>query len=245
MTSNPHFGNFPKADQPKANSSSSKPENSSNKRRSSAAMLPASFIVFGLAISSVVLNVYNIWQHFTHAATQRFLATGLITALKIMFIWPFLKFGFFVATAAAAIFMFRFIRRTRQNRNPVLWGMFGMAVFCAVIGLENTILQFPVILAAFIVITIQYIEIIFWNTRRKSVYLWLLMLIPYGFEFGLQYQMVPIHWHYDTVVSFIEGVFSGQLDWRAFKPVHTLLMLVSVLGIELGERFFNLVERFS
>ena len=211
MTSNPHFqgSNYQSnpVDDYKKNSNKKKVKNANPSKL--VTLLPAQVIVLALAVTSLLLNVYNIWSHFTFAATERFLATGLITALKIMFIWPFLKFGFWVATAIAGIWLFTFIFKQRQARNPVLWGLFSLTVACNFMGLENTILQFPVLLAGIIVIAIQYVEIIFWNTRRRSVYLWLLMLIPYGFEFGLQYEMMPVHMHYDTFLGFIQAVFGG------------------------------------
>ncbi|MEM8610461.1 MAG: hypothetical protein AAGF93_00470 [Cyanobacteria bacterium P01_H01_bin.105] len=190
-----------------------------------------------------MINVYN---HFAPEATSRFVATGILNFIAALPVFSFLAFVFRLGAGILAFMTFMTMRDKKILVNPIWLILLFTCVYAAVVGITEVILTFPIILAAYIVAALQYAEIIFWNARRRTTWLWLLVIAAYSMEVWLQYQMMPFHVDYQTSLGFLAGLMSlGEFNWMGFEPLQCFFALIGIFGIEISERLLKIVEKYA
>ena len=217
--------------------------NKTSKRKHSANKLPGRILVWVLFISSIVLNIFNVYQRFAPAVSERFIATGILNFLFKLPIFNFLGFSFRVGAVVFAIYLVHLMRKYGYGMNPVWWLMFSSSVYLALAGIATTLTTLPFLLALVLVGGLQYLEIIFWNAPRRSVFLWLLVVGAYIAEIWMQYDMLPFHRDYASAWELVKAFSGFGFNWDGFQPVQMIVAAVGILGIEAGEKLLKIIER--
>ncbi|MEO0867562.1 MAG: hypothetical protein AAFY17_03750 [Cyanobacteria bacterium J06642_11] len=207
--------------------------------------LPGRVFAFTLFTSSICLNVYNVYRHFAPASFERFIASGIFQFLEELPAFGFIGFLFRLGSAAAAFFIFKQMRKHKLGLNPVWWMMFATSIYFTLVGLANVLLTLPFLLAMALVGGLQYFEIIFWNARRKSVFLWLVVLAAYTIEVWLQYDMLPFHADYDSALGLVTAMTGLSFNWQGFMPIQCIFAAIGIFGIEAGERLLGIVDNYA
>ena len=220
---------------------SSKPKKKQSKA-SSANLVPAYCFWVVLFLASIGLNVYNVYNRFAPEALERFVASGVYEFLFALPAFGLAAFLFWVGALVASGFIVRIMYRNKLWGNPVWWILLFSSVFCLTVGLSRILASLPFLLALAIVGIIQYLEIIFWNARRKTTVLWIVVALAYLVEIWMQYEMLPFHHDYATAWGLARDMTGMSFNWEGFKPVQALLALVGIFGIEAGERMIKLVR---
>lgn len=209
-------------------------------------MVPAYFFAAAIFFFSVMLNTYNVFQQFAPETYARFNASGFLEDFAAMPMFGPLAFAFRLLAGWALYKLLAHMNRSRKLiTNPVWMVMTFLSAYCLFVGLLNLINTIPLVFALIIVAGLQYVEIIFWNARRKSIYLWCFVAAAYGIEMWLQYEMAPFHVDHATFLGLVQGMFSFDFNWLGFQPMQAMLAVIALFGVEFGEKFTGVVSRFS
>ena len=142
--------------------------------------LPGKVFALILGLWSLAINVNNVYNHFAPEASARFIATGILNFIGSLPAFSLLAFLFRVGMGIMAFLLFRTMREKKLMTNAIWLIMWSSCLYGAVVGLGQVILTFPLLLAAYAVAALQYMEIIFWNAKRPGAHLWALVITAYG-----------------------------------------------------------------
>ncbi|MEM9008565.1 MAG: hypothetical protein AAGE59_34275 [Cyanobacteria bacterium P01_F01_bin.86] len=208
--------------------------------------LPGKTFALILGLWSVAININNVYSHFAPEATARFIATGILDFIASLPVFSLLAFLFRLGMGIAAYLLFGIMRDKKLMTNAIWLIIWCTCLYAAVVGLGQVILTFPLLLAAYSVAALQYMEIIFWNAKKPAAHLWALVIAAYAIEIWLQYDMMPFHSDYQTSLGLIRGLTSlGEFNWSGFQPIQCLFAAIGIFGIELSERILKIVERYA
>lgn len=215
----------------------------SQKSASSANLIPAYFFWVILFLTSIGINVYNVYNRFAPQTMERFLASGIYDFIFGLPVFGFVAFLVWVGALAAVFFTLRTMHRYKLWGNPVWWIILFCSAFVLVVGLSELLLSIPFLVALSIVGLLQYLEIIFWNAKRKTTILWIVVITAYLIEAWMQYDMLPFHHDYTTALGLVKDMMGMSFRWEGFKPLQGILALVGIFGIEAGDRMIKLVKK--
>ena len=205
-------------------------------------LLPAYFFWAVLLLTSLGLNIYNVYSRFAPESRERFAASGIFEYLFSLPLFGLVAFVFWCASAYATYVVVSEMLKGKHWTNPVYWLLTGIGALCVLTGLEGLLINFPVVLAASAVGMMQYLEILFWNANKRSKVFWAVICITYVVEIGLQYEMLPFHHDYPSTVAFVQGLMSMDFDWTGFRIFQLFLAVIGVFGVEAGDRMIKLVK---
>ncbi|NEQ54575.1 MAG: hypothetical protein F6K11_31330 [Leptolyngbya sp. SIO3F4] len=194
-----------------------------------------------LFMGSLILNVWNIYQRVHPATEERFLATGILQFLGDLAGFSVLAFVFRLLFCGACILLVRESRKVRSKK-VIYYVLSFVCGYCAWVGLANSFLTLPFLMAVILVAALQWLEILAWDLKERSVFLWMLIGLAYAFEIWLQYDMMPFHSDYANTFELIKGFVSPSFNWEGFLPIQVLLAVLGVLGIELGDRINKIID---
>ncbi|MFG6101134.1 hypothetical protein U2F10_02700 [Leptothoe sp. EHU-05/26/07-4] len=199
-----------------------------------------------LGLWSIAINMHNLYYYFAPEASARFVATGILNFIASLPVFNLLAFVFRIGMAALAFLLFRIMRQKRLFMNPIWLIIWSSCLYGAIVGIVQVIMTFPLLLSMYLVAALQYAEIIFWNARKPSIQLWMLVLGAYGVEIWLQYEMMPFHTDYATSLGLIMAMGSlGNFNWAGFQPIQCLFAAIGVFGIEMAERILKITEKYG
>ena len=208
--------------------------------------LPGKTFALVLGLWSIAINITNVYNHFAPEASARFIATGILNFIGALPVFSLLAFLFRVGMALIAFLLFRTMRQKKLMTNYIWLILWFTCLYGALVGLGQVILTFPLILAGYLVVALQYAEIIFWNAKNPGAHLWVLVAVAYGAEFWLQYNMMPFHSDYATSMGLISGLMGlGEFNWAGFQPIQCFFAAIGIFGIEISERILKIVERYA
>lgn len=208
--------------------------------------LPGQIFAIALGLWSLAINLHNVYAKFAPEATSRFIASGIMNFIGNLPLIGFLSFCFRVGMAVLAYMLFQAMRKHKLWKNPVWLLLWITSLYATIVGLGNVILTFPLLMAAFVVGFLQYLEIIFWNARKPGIHLWFLVIGAYSIEIWLQYELMPFHTDYATFLGLLQGIFSlNAFNWAGFEPIQLLFAAIGIFGIELSERVAGIVEKYG
>lgn len=174
------------------------------------------------------------------------MASGILGFIGDLPLIGFLSFCFRIGAFVLAYFLFQAMRKHKLWKNPVWLLIWLTSLYAGIVGLANVILTFPLLMAAFVVGFLQYLEIIFWNARKPGIHLWFLVIGAYSIEIWLQYELMPFHTDYETFLGLVQAMFSlGNFNWQGFEPIQLLFAGIGIFGIELSERIAGIVEKYG
>ena len=199
-----------------------------------------------LGLWSIAINMHNLYYYFAPEASARFVATGILNFIAALPVFNLIAFVFRVGMAALAFLLFRIMRQKRLFMNPIWLIIWSSCLYGAIVGIVQVIMTFPLLLSMYLVAALQYAEIIFWNARKPSIQLWMLVLGAYGVEIWLQYEMMPFHTDYATSLGLVMAMGSlGDFNWAGFQPIQCLFAAIGVFGIEMAERILKITEKYG
>ena len=213
----------------------------------------SAFFAFILFVTSMGLNVFNVYDSFAPATSARFVAVGLLDFIFMMPGFSFLAIVFRVLIASLLVFTVLAKKKDRFNLNPAWWIYLFIMGYCLFVGLSTVITTIPFLIALAIVGGLQWTEIIFWSARDKDgdwsisaphPMLWLVVVIAYTIEATLQYAALPVHPDYQTLWGLVVAMGTNfNFDWGAFSLIQIVIAVIGLLGIEIGAVMIQLIQK--
>ena len=222
-----------------------KKQNKPQRADNTANLIPAYFFWAVLLLASIGLNIYNVYNRFAPQAVERFLASGIYDFIFSLPVFGLVAFLVRLGALVATIYVVRVMHRSKLWANPVWWMILFLSVFVLTVGLSELLVSIPFVVALSVVAIIQYLEIIFWNAKKKSTVLWIVVAIAYLIEAWMQYDMLPFHHDYATAWDLVNAMSGMSFNWDGFRPVQGLLAMVGLFGIEAGDRMLRLVRQHA
>ena len=241
-----HRSREPRRPAPKSNNRRTPTKSASPAHNPIVNGLPGQIFAIVLGLWSLAINLHNVYSKFAPEATSRFIASGILNFTAGLPLIGFLSFCFRIGAFVLAYLLFQSMRKHKLWKNPVWLLIWITCLYSGVVGLGKVILTFPLLMAAFVVGFLQYLEIIFWNARKPGLHLWFLVVGAYSIEVWLQYELMPFHTDYDTFLGLVQAMFSlGDFNWQGFEPIQLLFAAIGIFGIELSERIAGIVEKYG
>ena len=221
------------------------PKKKKKSNSQAANLFPAYCFWVILFLASIGINVFNVYNRFAPQALERFIASGIYEFIFSLPVFDFVAFLFRLGALIATLAIVRIMHQNKLWSNPVWWILLFNSVFALTVGLVEMLTAIPFVVALAIVGIIQYLEILFWNAKRKTTVLWIVVVIAYLIEIWMQYDMLPFHHDYSTAWGLVKGMAGMSFNWDGFRPVQGLLALIGIFGIEAGDRMIKLVKKSS
>lgn len=204
------------------------------------------FFAMGLFVLSLSINIFNVYQAFGPATSERFLASGIIDFVLTLPGFTLLAVGWRIAIAAVVILSLYKVKRVKTAIVNPVWVMYLFILgYCLFVGLSGTVTTIPFIIAAILVGLLQFVEVLFWTVDERHPVLWAATGIAYIVELSLQYQMLPVHSGYDSLWGLMAAMGSVGFDWSGFNLVQSVIALCGLLGIELGARLYFVIKEHA
>ena len=192
-------------------------------------------LFWGIFCASFGTNFYNVFLQFGPALDARLRASGFLTSILGLERFALLDCASRVLAVFFGYLLYREYKREKR-REIIYWPAIMLCGYAVFTGLGVTLTTSPFIIAAIIVLGIQYLEIMAWdNPRGTTAFIWILVFGGYGIEFFLQYDMLPFHRDYMTAIGFLLGIMSADFDVTGFLVLQAFFgIVIGMLGVELA-----------